>query len=224
MNLPFGSSVYNARAMTLASYRIRRYEPGDLAAAYRICLKTGDSGEDASRLYGDPELLGHLYAGPYLVLEPELAFMLNDEGMLGDESGVCGYILGALDTGRYHRAYLERWLPALQARYPDPEGGPESWTPDERIRHLLHHPRLELPEAAHDYPSHLHIDLLPRAQGRGDGRRLMDRFLDELRARGSRGVHLGVGARNSRAQRFYHAYGFTELSRQDWGVTFGMKL
>jgi ribosomal protein S18 acetylase RimI-like enzyme len=33
-----------------------------------------------------------------------------------------------------------------------------------------------------------------------------------------------VGARNSRAQRFYHAYGFTELSRQDWGVTFGMKL
>ena len=42
------------------------------------------------------------------------------------------------------------------------------------------------------YPSHLHIDLLPRAQGQGHGRLLIESLLDLLRAEGSGGVHLGV--------------------------------
>lgn len=203
-------------------YRIRLYDPRDLDAVYDICLLTGDAGGDASSLYDDPKLLGHVYAGPYLALEPELAFVLEDEG------GVCGYILGARDTARFERAYREAWLPPLQARYPDPGGDPdahaESWTADARIHHLLHHPK-ETPRAlSAAYPSHLHIDLLPRAQGRGYGARLMDTLLAVLRAQGSPGVHLGVGARNVRAQGFYLAYGFTELSRHAWGLTFGLKL
>lgn len=202
----------------MTSYRIRLATPEDVEAVYEICLKTGDAGEDATHLYDDPEVLGHIYAGPYVTLEPELAFVLEDE------EGVCGYILGALDTERYHQAYRSRWLPDLQARYPDPTGDPGTWTPTERILHMIHHPKLEPSEVARDYPSHLHVDLLPRAQGRGNGARLMDTFLDGLRAKGSPGVHLGVSARNLRAQGFYRRYGFTELARQDWGLTLGMRL
>src|SRR2546430_13446667 len=52
------------------------------------------------------------------------------------------------------------------------------------------HPDHFTPEPYTDYPSHMHIDLLPRAQGRGFGRRMMDDLMTKLRGRGSRGVHL----------------------------------
>ena len=67
-------------------FTIRPYHPEDLDALYDICLKTGDTGEDATHLYDDPKLLGHLYAAPYAVLEPDLTFVLEDG------AGVCGYI------------------------------------------------------------------------------------------------------------------------------------
>jgi hypothetical protein len=46
--------------------------------------------------------------------------------------------------------------------------------PDPKIYHDYHHPDVYCPEPYELYPSHLHIDLLPRAQGRGWGRRMMD--------------------------------------------------
>ena len=60
------------------------------------------------------------------------------------------------------------------------------------------------------YPSHLHINLLPRLQGRGFGRRLIERWLQMAGAAGSRGVHLGVNAANRPALGFYRALGFHE--------------
>jgi ribosomal protein S18 acetylase RimI-like enzyme len=57
----------------------------------------------------------------------------------------------------------------------------------------------------------LYIDLLPRLQGRGLGRRLIETLLAALRASGSRGVHLHVGRANQRAAGFYGHMGLTEL-------------
>ncbi|HZJ10832.1 MAG TPA: N-acetyltransferase [Trueperaceae bacterium] len=192
-------------------FRLRPFQPGDEDALYEVCLKTGDSGSDASQLYKDPMALGQLYVGPYVALEPELAFVLED--VLEGHSGVCGYVLGALDTEKFQRVFKERWLPPLQATLPDPSGDPAKWNHDERIYHELHHPRLEFSPPLAPYPSHLHIDLLARAQGRGWGRRMIETLLDALRARGSRGVHLGVGLANTRAQGFYRKLDFQELFR-----------
>lgn len=217
--------------------RIRRYRPDDLAAVYRICLLTGDSGGDASHLYDDPAALGHMYVGPYVTLEPELAFVIEDSsGESGDRafadrtfgdrvagdtvsgdtvSGntVSGYVVGAFDTKVFHQAMLDSWLPPLQAALPDPGGDPTGWTASEKLYHRLHHPGFELDESLEPYPSHLHIDLLPRAQGRGFGRRLIERLLMELQGRGSPGVHLGVDAVNERALGFYRRLRFHELYR-----------
>ena len=44
--------------------RIRPYRPSDLDELYRICLLTGDAGQDATALYQDPRLLGHIFAAP----------------------------------------------------------------------------------------------------------------------------------------------------------------
>jgi ribosomal protein S18 acetylase RimI-like enzyme len=190
----------------------------DRRALYRVCLETGDSGQDATALYTDPDLLGHVYAGPYAAFSPEFAFVLED-GL-----GVAGYVLGALDT-RAFEATLERgWWPALRARYPLSPTPAEGRTPDERLVALLHSPSLAADEVVRRFPSHLHIDLLPRAQGGGHGRRLMTRLLEALRAAGSPGVHLGVGGRNTHAIGFYRHVGFETLREHPWGLTMGLDL
>ena len=75
----------------------------------------------------------------------------------------------------------------------------------------IHHPHRTPSEIVEGYPSHLHINLLPRLRGRGFGRRLMDQWLQTIREMGSRGAHLAVGAANLQAIRFYRASGFREL-------------
>ena len=99
----------------------------------------------------------------------------------------------------------------------------ERWTRDERAANEIHHPWRTDDELLADYPSHLHIDLLPRAQGRGLGRRLMDTQVAALAGRGSRGVHFFVRAGNQRALGFYRHLGFTQL-RDDDGYVLGMRL
>ena len=188
--------------------QVRPLEHNDLDALYVIALLTGDNGGDASPLHADPRLIGHIYAAPYAVLSPQTAFVAEDE------HGVAGYIVGALDT-RAFEARLERdWWPALRARYADPSGRPpESWTADEMRAWLIHHPYPTPERVLADHPSHLHINLLPRLQGQGMGKALMDRFLGALRAAGSPGVHLGTGEANVRARRFYDLYGFSTVER-----------
>ena len=201
-----------------ARFRIRPAVPADEQALYDVCLRTGDSGQDATALHTDPRALGHVYAGPYLRLEPELALVLEDE------QGVAGYVLGALDSRAFLERYQGEWLPPLRAAHPAPTGDPAGWTPTQRCYHLLHHPELDLPAGAQAFPSHLHIDLLPRAQGQGQGRRLMEALFARLRARGSPGVHLGVGERNQRAIAFYRRLGFQELERRPGCVYMGYQL
>jgi ribosomal protein S18 acetylase RimI-like enzyme len=76
-----------------------------------------------------------------------------------------------------------------------------------------HNPDYFTPEPYADYPSHLHIDLLPRAQGHGNGRRMLEHVMKILQKRGSPGAHLGVSEVNARAFRFYKRLGFQELIR-----------
>jgi len=79
---------------------------------------------------------------------------------------------------------------------------------------LLPSSGLFLPEPYEAYPSHLHIDLLPRAQGRGFGRRMLEQVMSRLRQRGSPGVHLGVSAFNTPAIGFYDRLASARLSAQ----------
>lgn len=182
---------------------IRKYQPGEERVLYDICLLTGDSGVDASGLYQDPLLLGEVYVGPYLRLAPEHALV----GV--DEAGVAGYVLGVPDTLAFEAECEASWWPPLRERYPRSSFPQDS--PDERIVRLIHTPPRSEPDVVERYPAHLHIDLLPRLQGQGDGRRLLTALLDGLAAAGAPGVHLGVSTANQRAIGFYRRMGFTEV-------------
>ena len=190
--------------------KIRDYRSADLDALYRVCLETGDAGKDATPIYADPKVIGHVYAGPYATLSPDTALVVEDG------EGVGGYIIGSLDTHEFEAQQERDWWPRLRGEYADPSGKPpEDWSPDERLHYLIHHPSRTPRRISGRFPSHLHIDLLPRFQRRGIGRKLMDAWLARVRELGSPGAHLGVGMRNERAIRFYQSYGLRELERFD---------
>lgn len=195
------------------SLTIRDYRPGDEAGAYYVCMKTGNYGGDGEPFYrDDPDALGRIYVGPYLAFAPEYALMLVDA------HGVAGYALGTLDTRAFFDRYDREWRPKLCAEFPDPPEPASAWSRVQSVYHLYHHPDYTCPEPYDEYPSHLHIDLLPRAQGHGFGRDMMQQIMQRLRTAGSPGVHLGMSAVNDRAYGFYRKLGFHELMREGEGT------
>jgi len=205
--------------MSSEDFQIRDYRPEDAPALYDVCLKTGDAGADASTMYArHPDLLGAIYVGPYLEFEPSLALVLEDG------RGCCGYCLGALDTAKFQSRFLTEWIPSWQRRHPLPPHTTDADdSPMARLIVELHHPSLHIPGPPGVYSSHLHIDLLPRAQGIGWGKRLMDRLLERLKAMGSPGVHLGMAASNDRAGRFYRKLGFEMLEEKGDTIYMGLR-
>ncbi len=193
-------------------FRIRPARTGDEPGAYYVCLKTGDYGKDGEPFYReDPDALGRIFVGPYLAFEPELSLILEDD------EGICGYALGAFDSHQFFARYEAEWRPALCLNYPRPIGNSSLWTRSDQIHILYHEPDYYCPEPYKDYPSHLHIDLLPRAQNLGFGRRMLEQVIEKLRQRGSAGAHLGVSVPNEVALGFYQRLGFSELIRVGTG-------
>lgn len=196
---------------------LRPYRPGDLEALYAICLATGNSGEDATALYRDPKVIGHIYAGPYAVIEPEQVFVAEDE------HGVGGYVLGTHDTAAF-AAILERdWWPALRQHYAQvPE---TDLLPADRQRiAAIGQPEVNPPDLVARYPAHIHLDLLPRLRGQRVGTRLLEMWIAQARAAGVTGIHLGANAGNKGGVAFWTKSGFVPLQTIGRSVWFGMEL
>jgi ribosomal protein S18 acetylase RimI-like enzyme len=193
---------------------IRPATPHDLPGLYRVCLETGDSGRDATALYRNPDLLGHVYVGPYVVGQPTLAFVAADAG------GIAGYVLGAGDTRAFEEWEEDNWWPSLRDQYPLITGN----TRDAATIRLFHSPPSAPEGVVADYPAHLHIDLLERVRGQGLGRALVERLLAALREAGSPGVHLDVAADNANGIAFYRHLGFNDLEPTADSLLMGMRL
>jgi GNAT superfamily N-acetyltransferase len=194
---------------------VRGYAAGDRAWVYDICVRTGDNGEDATGKFRDADLLPDIYAGPYLELEPALAFVLD-----GGPRPV-GYVIGTADTATFVESYREKWIPRLAPKYPGPPAAPA--TPDEDLIGVFYAPeRMLLPELS-GFPAHLHIDVLPAHQGKGYGRRLIRTFLEAAARVGANGAHVAVSPVNTRAQSFYLRVGFERLPISN-GTYFGYRL
>lgn len=193
--------------------QIRPFRPTDTADVYDVCVRTADGGGDARGQYLTDDLMPDLFAGPYVWLEPEHAFVVDD----GEQ--VVGYVLGTADTTRFVERYRAEWIPRLGHKYSVP-GGDDS-SPNATLLRLLFWPeRMLSPELA-AFPAHLHIDLLPSAQRLGLGRQLIARLLGVFAAEGVPAVHVGMLTANVDAGKFYDRLGFTELSVADVeGVTF----
>jgi ribosomal protein S18 acetylase RimI-like enzyme len=209
------STTTDGENVSPAQFEIRPYHPSDLCSLIRICLQTGDSGNDASAHFEDPELLGLFYAAPYAVFEPDLCFILTHNG------APSGYILGTRDTPVFHARSEQEWFPVLRERYAMPDEDVQS-ADAHMIRAIHRGYSTEKNVAA--YPAHLHIDILPAGQGQRLGSKLMATFLNRLREIAVPAVYLGVSKRNPRAVRFYEREGFHIIEEYEGGIDMGMRL
>jgi|SRR6185437_2085777 len=180
---------------------VRQGQPWDRAALFEICLRTADTGADATALYSDPDYPGQVWSVPYLELEPRHCFVLDSGGE------AVGYVVGTPDTMAFEARLEREWWPALRVRYGDRQPVAAF---DGRVLEAIRTPESE-GELARRYPAHLHINLLPAFQSGGWGRKLIEAELDSLRRAGASGVFLGVGLTNARAIGFYAHLGFEPI-------------
>ena len=194
---------------------LRPYRPDDLSALYAICLQTGDASKDATPLHTDPQLVGHIYAAPYGVLEPENVFVAEDD------KGVAGYVVGTHDSDRFEKRLEQDWWPDLRARYADTTGMTEA--DRSRIAAIMR-PESSPADIVARYPAHIHMNLLARLRGQRVGTRLLDMWVTQAKAAGVTGIHLGASASNSGGIAFWTRSGFTPLREVPGAVWFGMAL
>jgi len=64
-----------------------------------------------------------------------------------------------------------------------------------------------------EYPAHFHINVHPKAQGRGVGSRLVSRYVEELQRRKISGAHV-VTAADNKNRKFFLNNGFTFEERR----------
>lgn len=193
--------------------QIRPFRPGDLAALYAISLATGHEGGDASHLYEDRSLIGHIYSAPYAILEPRLALVIEDD------EGVAGFSVGTPDTKRWRDRLEAEWWPALRRKYDDPSYIPSTqWSADQRRTFSIHHPDQHPPQVVDVYPAHLHLNLLPRIQGRGAGTELFLEWMTRAAREGVKAAHVGVNRANARAVRFWRSRIANRAEPSGWGA------
>lgn len=194
---------------------LRPYRADDLQALYDIALVTGDAGQDATSLHRDPKLIGHIYAAPYGMLEPDHVFVADDE------QGVGGYVVGTFDTNEFTRKLERQWWPALRAHYADTAGMTEA--DRGRIAAIMqpHHAPADL---VAEYPAHIHMNLLPRLRGQRVGTGLLHRWVEQAKSAGVRGIHLGASASNVGGVAFWTRSGFVPNRTIGSTVWFGMRL
>jgi ribosomal protein S18 acetylase RimI-like enzyme len=182
---------------------LRAANTSDLPELRRICLETGDSGKDATHLHKLPDLVGDIYVTPYVIHEPDFAYVLLAENK------VVGYLLGVLDTKSFEKILVEKYWPIAKTKYQQIDF--EITPSDQELLAELERQGFSDEELTKKYPSHLHIDIVESHQSAGYGKSMITFLLNELKQAGSSGVHLHMSASNDRARVFYKKFGFVEV-------------
>ncbi|KIC59918.1 GNAT family N-acetyltransferase [Microbacterium hominis] len=196
---------------------LRSFRPGDEPALAEICLRTADTGRDATGILDDDGIWAAVFVLPYVARHPELAVVVET-----DDGRVAGYAVATDDTDGFEEWFRSEWWPRFAERWPKPAA--DAVTRQDSVLAYAYGRRPGAEPFARHYPAHLHIDLLPELQGQGWGRRMIEALRDRLRAAGVPGVHLVAAGANAGAIAFYERLGFTRLDAPADVAAFGMLL
>ena len=180
---------------------IRPYEEKDKENVRYICLNSDgpcDADEDGQFF------LLTTYCDYYIEKEPYNCFVLADE-----QDKAVGYILCAEDFDPFWETFLREFKPRLAHDPVSMEYADESTELHRQLKN--------------EYPAHLHIDLLPEAQGKGYGPKLMETLFAHLRKKNCRGIMWCVWKHNHGAQRFYDRQGFERICDNGSNIAYGTK-
>lgn len=171
---------------------------------------------------GDPHIEGH--PDPEIIFQRWGQYYCNESRnhcfvACDDSDNAIGVILCAPDTRFYQKDFNRNYFNTVRTAYKEiktkhPESikkhdlsyykYPEGWPVN-----LVHFYRIN--KIFRDYPAHLHINIHPDYRRHGLGKRLVNRLCEHLKENAVSGLHLAVGAENSKAIAFYEKYGFKEL-------------
>ncbi|KAI0870008.1 acetyltransferase [Hypoxylon argillaceum] len=205
---------------------IRLYKDSDFDACAQICIETLPPTLASSPAAA--KLSPYLWTHPYTFLSPSTCHVLDD----GTGNAV-GYCIGCPDihafVGAYPRYITTRLSPAVakpdfSVREPwliysedtaTPTTTPTATINPPALAQNAYQPAWLLLEGkeslAARWRATMHIDLLPDWQGRGWGRRLIERFVASVRGSGAdfgEGEHIGVAGENGKVVPFYERVGF----------------
>ena len=187
-------------------YSIRPVTTKDSDALSKICLLTANFGTSAEHLHNHGELPGLIYALPYVNLPTTFGFVLRSHKEDGTEKEIVGYILGTWDTPTFNAAAEKDWYPELRLKYPlSPPDDTQRKDADQSYISRIHKPDSPPKEILEFSPAHIHIDILPEAQRKGWGKKLIGSAVKFLLEKdpNMQGLWVGVDPRNEEGKRFY---------------------
>lgn len=201
---------------------IRKAVSTDIPYLYEICLKTGNTGKDASDHFYDPYLIGSYNVAPYVFFPDGICFVAECQYRPQ------GYIAAVPDTIAFRQWMDENWLPQLREQLKQPF--PKELIRSEKENWIINrvHKKGFLTTADQpwliEYPAHLHINLLPNIQRKGIGRKLIDKLFSILNKKCATGIHFNVDLANTGAVDFYKKLGFSIIKDHEWYLTMGKYL
>lgn len=185
------------------SITIRRYQPADRDALFRIAADTAFFGEPVEVFLEDRRIFLDAFYSYYPEYEPEHCWIACDE------LAVVGFITGCVDTCRQREITSKILEPMtlrrlIRGKY---RVGRKTWA--YLFRYILHkvwdgEPEVDLKL----YPAHFHVNVDYRWRGAGIGKKLILKCLDDLRSNRSPGVHLQTTNYNQIACHLYESLGF----------------
>jgi ribosomal protein S18 acetylase RimI-like enzyme len=188
---------------------IRKYRTEDREAVREISWNTADQGRTVDLYFHDHETVADVLTGYYTDWEPGSLWVAEGGG------AVVGYLTGCLDTRRCNRTMARRIGPQAVARA---IGRGALWRGETwRLAAAFLGTALfgGMPKVdVTTYRAHFHINLRAGFRGRGLGRQLVERFRQQAREQGLRGIHLVAWGENACGRHFFEAMGFRLLRQQ----------
>lgn len=186
---------------------IRPYRPSDRSAVRRLCCETGYLGGPIDPVFEDRELFADYLTKYYTDWEPASSFVVEQDGV------VKGYLMGSYRPLRqqffnfFNNLNLFARGMAKYASYRQPTRDFIGW--------ILRNSWREVPKAPRRC-AHFHFNILPEAQGLAHSRKLMNTYLDYLRAKGVPQVFGQVVTfEDRRGAKVFERYGFQVVEKRE---------
>jgi GNAT superfamily N-acetyltransferase len=184
---------------------IRKYDSRDRSAVRRICCQTALMGEPSAIFFDDDEIFADALTSYFTDYEPESCFVAEYN------NNVVGYLLGAKDAGRMDKIFAGKV--AVNLFIESLKRG--TLIRKKNVKFLLRvllslaKGEFKSPSFSKDYPATLHINISKECRAAGVGSRLINSYLDYLRAQEIKGVHLAT--MSDKAGQFFGKLGFRLL-------------
>lgn len=188
---------------------IRLYNSCDRPTVRKICCDSADLGGPVENFFHDREVFADLITNYYTDFQPRSLWVADYQGK------AVGYLSGCLDSRRYMRVMFTRIIPAvfIRALARGVFWHRDVWQLLKAAVKSLLLGSFNRKDTFDAYPAHLHINLDDAFRHQGLGAKLVEHFLEQIKAAHLAGVQASVCQDNRNACAFFERMKFSVLGR-----------